>query len=131
MIIKKIKMTKKIAYLPLESFKSLIPLLLKLIQSRKDIVILVQKAEKILEISEFLWRSHKFIPHGIEGEEFAHLQPIIISCKPLDRSIAIIIDGDEKINFAGESIILWDKKPKDKEFMVYQELSDLSWERVF
>ena len=123
-------MIKKIAYLPLESFKSLIPLLLKLIQSGKDIVILVQKAEKILEISEFLWRSYKFVPHGIEGEEFADLQPIIISTKPLNRSTAIIVDGDEKIDFAGESIILWDKKPKDREFMVYQELSNLSWERI-
>ena len=121
---------KKIAYLPFESFKSLIPLLLKLIQDGKDAFILVHKEEKMLEISDFLWRSHKFIPHAIEGEEFAHLQPIIISSKPLDRSTAIIIDGDEKINFAGESIIVWDKKPKDKEFIIYRQLSDLSWEKA-
>lgn len=119
---------KKSAYLPLEPFKGLISLLLKLISEKKDAVLLVSKPEKAAEISEMLWRSYHFVPHGLETEDFSNLQPVLIATKPYPRSTAIILDGDEStINFSGESLILWNRRPKAKDFALYEQQPDLSW----
>ena len=120
---------KRIVYIPLEPVKSLIPLLSKLIRERKSAVMIVHGTEKRLEISEMLWRSHKFIPHGLDTDQFADLQPVLISGRSHPRSTAIIIDGNENIDFAGDTLILWNKRPTsaDLPFTVYIQQPDLSW----
>lgn len=120
---------KKIAYLPIESSKSLITILLKLIHDKKDVFMLLKQEEKVLEMSEFLWKSHKFVPHAIEGEEFSEMQPIIITSKPIERSTGIIFE-EEKVDFKVETLILWNKKPISSDFLIYYQQPDLSWQKA-
>ena len=121
---------KKSAYVPLDPVKGIISLLLKLISQKQGTLLLVSNQEKAEELSELLWRSYYFMPHGLDTEEFAQLQPVLISSQLYPRPITILFDLDEPPNFNGDSLILWNRRPKGKDFVTYEQQPDLTWKKA-
>ncbi len=106
-----------LSYLPENSLNGLANLCISLLNKNKSIAVVVQEVRQILLISNFFWKFYKFLPHGIFGEEFATIQPILIITnenehKLIPRQVIICFELiDEKfLQYGAEFLIIWNKE---------------------
>ena len=117
---------KLLAYLPEDDIKELARLCLSLLQTNNKTIIVVESTDTAHIISDVFWKLHKFLPHGIIGEKFADIQPIIISNKIQNYPNIIYYKfmPDSILSVDCECLVLWNYSGAiDPSFTVYKQNS--------
>ncbi len=92
-------------------------LLRKLYKLDNKICIYVKDDDIQNILSEFLWKSRTFIPHGINSDtdsKFFHMQPIWITSNLNNINKAnLIINYENVINCIGDTVLFWNVPNSD------------------
>lgn len=118
---------KLLAYLPEDDLKELARLCLSLLQKNKKTIIVVESIDVAHIISDVFWKLHKFLPHGIIGEKFAEIQPIMISNKMQNypNIVCYKFIPDSMLSIDCECLILWNYSSTiDPSFTIYKQNND-------
>lgn len=119
-----------IAYQPQNSIPELAKLCLKLIKNGDPVLIRVGSPEKAKELSESFWKGYVFLPHGLIGEEFDSLQPVVISHENTQRDVFInfeqVYTRHTELPYT-KSFILWNCASYDSSFKVYKQNQSGTW----
>jgi len=125
---------KLLSYKTEDSISELTNLCIKLLKHNKTITIRVEDIDQAQKLSESFWKSYYFLPHGIEGEEFAHIQPIILTINNIKRDIFINFENTYSLHtdldFNLDSLIQWNCEPYQGQFENYIQDSTKKWKKV-
>ena len=124
---------KLVSYLTSESLKELSNLCFKCLANKKTVFIQTSTQTISEEISKYFWKLQKFLPNSTEQNEFASIQPIIISDKIFQRNVWINFEGiwydHKQVKFDLDSFIIWNYPAPSNHFQTYKQ-SGTKWEVV-
>lgn len=122
---------KLLHYQSSENIKELCNLCFKILK-KQSCLIYVNNKETANVLSEQLWKNPLFIPHGIVGEDFQDIQPLLISDFYIQRQV--IINFEEVFlkhtEVKCETYILWNTTPYSRDFSSYRQ-EDGIWKKQF
>lgn len=104
-------MTKEVTFYHLTSTpleKALPSLVFKIYETQDKVLLICKDSQQLQELNDILWTfsTKKFIPHGSYDEEYAHMQPVLLSTSIDEKSnkakVAVMlrnIDIEKNLDF--------------------------------
>ena len=101
-------MVRLLHYQTSNSMKELMNLCLKIIKKSPTVINTMTEAGA-MDLSNFFWSNQPFLPHGVWGEEFCQIQPLLVTNQKVKRPVVINFEAVlyKHTEVECETYILW------------------------